>query len=139
MSTHVQHVKQVGNDGRVTTRTSRVEDDEMYSGRRDIRQASFASRIIWYVAGVLLVLLAFRFVLALLGANPNNQFANFIYSVSHPFVAPFFGLFGYNLHYGISRFETFTLVAMLVYLVVAWGLARLFTIKRDAEADSQIR
>ena len=138
MSTHVQQVKQVGNDGNVTTRTTRVEDDGEYTRSNSMRQASFASRIIWYIAGVLLVLLAFRFVLALLGANPNNQFANFIYSVSHPFVAPFFGLFGYNLHYGVSRFETYTLVAMLVYLVIAWGLARLFTIKRDAEVDSRV-
>ena len=87
--------------------------------------ARYIAQIIWYIAGVLLVLLGFRFVLALLGANPANQFANFIYSVSHPFVAPFFSLFGYDLRYGVSRFETYTLVAMLVYLVIAWGLVRL--------------
>lgn len=92
--------------------------------------SSLAARIIWYIVGVLLVLLAFRFVLALLGANPNNGFANFIYSVSHPFVAPFFSLFGYNLRYGVSRFEAFTLVAMAVYAIIAWGLARLATLNR---------
>jgi len=91
---------------------------------------NMAARVIWYIAGVLLVLLAFRFVLALLGANPNNGFANFIYSVSHPFVAPFFGLFGYNLRYGVSRFETFTLVAMAVYAIIAWGLAKLVTLNQ---------
>ena len=87
-----------------------------------------ATRIVWYLAGVLLVLLAFRFVLALLGANPYNGFANFIYTVSHPFVAPFFSLFGYNLRYGVSRFETFTLVAMAVYTVVAYGITYLINI-----------
>ena len=91
---------------------------------------TIAERIVWYVAGVLLVLLAFRFVLALLGANPNNGFANFIYSVSHPFVAPFFSLFGYNLQYGVSRFETYTLIAIAVYAIIAYGLARLVTISR---------
>ncbi len=94
--------------------------------------ATLAERIIWYIAGVLLVLLAFRFVLALLGANPSNGFADFIYSTSHPFVAPFFGLFGYNLQYGVSRFETYTLIAMAVYAIVAWGLARLATISQPA-------
>lgn len=89
---------------------------------------TLAARIIWYVAGVLLVLLAFRFILALLGANPGNAFANFIYTVSHPFVAPFFSLFSYDQHLGVGRFEIFTLVAMLVYALVAWGLARLATI-----------
>lgn len=91
---------------------------------------TLAARVIWYIAGVLLVLLAFRFVLALLGANPNNAFADFIYTVSHPFVAPFFSLFGYQLQYGVSRFETYTLVAMAVYAIIAWGLVRLVTIGR---------
>jgi len=88
------------------------------------------ARIIWYLTGILLVLLAFRFVLALLGANPSNGFANFIYSTSHPFVAPFFGLFNYHLLYGVSRFEIYTLIAMAVYAIIGWGLARLATIGR---------
>lgn len=84
-----------------------------------------AARAIWLIAGLLLLLLAFRFVLALLGANPANTFASFIYTASHPFVAPFFSLFGYNLQYGVSRFELFTLVAMAVYAAVAWALTSL--------------
>lgn len=95
--------------------------------------STMASRIIWFIAGVLLVLLAFRFVLALLGANPNNAFADFIYTVSHPFVAPFFSLFGYNLQYGVSRFETYTLVAMAVYALIAYGLAKLVTLGRPED------
>lgn len=91
-----------------------------------------AERIVWYIAGILLVLLGFRFMLALLGANTTNGFANFIYSVSHPFVSPFFSLFSYkNLTYGVSRFELYTLIAMLVYLVMAWGVAKLVTLNRD--------
>ncbi len=90
-----------------------------------------ATRVIWYIAGVLLVLLAFRFILSLLGANTTNGFANFIYSVSHPFVAPFFSLFSYNnIHYGVSRFEVYTLVAMAVYAVIAWGISALVNISR---------
>ncbi len=91
---------------------------------------TLVERIIWYVTGVLLVLLAFRFVLAFLGANPSNAFASFIYDASHPFVSPFFSLFGYNLQYGISRFEIFTLVAMAVYAIVAWGITKLVTLNR---------
>lgn len=92
--------------------------------------SALAARVVWYIAGVLLVVLGLRFVLALLGANPSNGFANFIYSLSHPFVAPFFSLFGYDLRYGVSRFETFTLVAMAIYALVAWGIARLVTISK---------
>jgi hypothetical protein len=89
------------------------------------------SRIIWFVAGVILLLLAFRFVLSLLGANTTNGFAQFIYNTSHPFVAPFFGLFNYNnIQYGISRFEVYTLIAMAVYAAVAWVLSALANIGR---------
>ena len=42
---------------------------------RSVSGSTLAQRIIWYIAGILLVLLAFRFVLTLLGANPNNAFA----------------------------------------------------------------
>jgi len=136
MATQVQQVKEVDSDGRVATRTTRVEDNDV--AYVEPRPANILARIVWYIAGVLLVLLAFRFILALLGANPSNQFANFIYTASHPFVAPFFSLFGYNLHYGVSRFEIFTLVAMLVYAVIAWGIARLVTIKRDAVVDDRV-
>jgi hypothetical protein len=125
MVTHVERISKVttpANTEQVTEREVREVSDAAPSS------TTLAERVIWYVAGILLVLLAFRFVLALLGANPNNGFANFIYTVSHPFVAPFFGLFGYNLQYGVSRFETYTLVAMAVYAIVAYGLARLVTL-----------
>ena len=89
------------------------------------------SRIIWLVAGIILLLLAFRFILSLLGANTSNSFAQFIYNTSHPFVAPFFGLFNYNnIQYGISRFEVYTLVAMLVYAAIAWILSAAMDVGR---------
>ena len=95
------------------------------------RPINVATRVVWFVAGVLLILLAFRFVLALLGANPQNGFANFIYTTSHPFVAPFFNLFNYNvIQSGVSRFEIYTLIAMAVYAAIAWGLASLLNIGR---------
>ena len=95
------------------------------------RRSNTAVNVVWYIAGLLMILLGFRFVLALLGANPSNGFANFIYTTSHPFVAPFFSLFSYDgTRYGISRFEVYTLVAMAVYAVVAWAIARLFTLNR---------
>jgi len=89
------------------------------------------SRVVWLVAGILLLLLAFRFVLSLLGANTSNAFANFIYNTSHPFVSPFFGLFHYNnIDYGASRFEIYTLVAMGVYAAIAWILSAALNIGR---------
>lgn len=95
-----------------------------------------AARVVWYIAGVLLGLLALRFLLALLGANPSNAFANLIYTISYPFVALFFTLFSYNLRYGVAHFESYTLVAMAVYALIAYAVARLITINRTTTAGS---
>jgi hypothetical protein len=115
-----------------THRVHTVEDvDDDRGVVAKARPASVAERIVWLIAGIIITLLAFRFVLALLGANPGNSFANFIYTTSHPFVAPFFNLFNYDyIDDGIGRFEVFTLVAMAVYAIVAAGIARLVTLNR---------
>jgi len=95
------------------------------------RGRSVISQVIWFVAGIILILLALRFIFALLGANPGNGFVNFIYSSSHPFVAPFFGIFSYNNYQlGAARFEIYTLVAIFIYAAIAWGLTALVNIGR---------
>jgi uncharacterized protein YggT (Ycf19 family) len=86
------------------------------------------ARIIYLLGGILLAFLAVRFLLSLLGANRGNGFADFIYSVSHPFVAPFFGLFNYTEQFGRSRFEFETLIAIVVYAIVIAILVRLVTV-----------
>ena len=122
MSEHVVRERVVRDDG-VDTRDDTVVADN--------HPQNVLTRVIWFVAGIIIFLLAFRFVLSLLGANTTNTFANFIYNVSHPFVSPFFGLFKYNnIDYGVSRFEIYTLVAIAVYAVIAWGLAALVNIGR---------
>jgi hypothetical protein len=110
--------------------TTYVEDTNAVPERSDYAM-TVAERVVWFVASVLMLLLAFRFLFALLGANPANSFSNFIYTTSHPFVSPFFGLFNYNYQQvGTSRVEIYTLVAMLVYAAIAYIIAQLFTIGR---------
>jgi YggT family protein len=114
---------------RVSTNREIVEDDTDYVEKAHI--ANVAERIVWLIAGTIMTLLALRFVFALLGANPNNGLANFVYSVSHPFVAPFFNLFNYNyIDNGIGRVEIFTVVAILVYGLIAMLIARLVSVNR---------
>lgn len=87
------------------------------------------TQIVWYVLGVLEVLLAFRFVLKLLGANPAAGFSNFIYSLSYPFTLPFSSVFGVSQVSG-SVFEWTTLLAMAVYWLVAFGLIKILTMSK---------
>jgi len=75
-------------------------------------------------------LLAFRFLLKLFGANPNAGFSNFIYTLSFPFAAPFLNVFRITRVEG-SSFEWTTLLAMLVYWLIALGLVKLFVMGKD--------
>ncbi len=129
MSEDIQNVRETTTrSGDTVQKTTEVRDP----GVKSQHQQNVAERVIWFIAGILLVLLAFRFLLSLLGANTTNGLANFIYSTSHPFVTPFFSLFRYNNYaYGVSRFEIYTLVAIVFYAVVAWGIAKLVTLNRD--------
>ena len=81
--------------------------------------------IIWFACSVVSVIILFRFSLQLLGANPNAGFADLVYSISYPLVAPFLVLFGTEAVYGNSILEFSSLVAVCAYLVLAAGLCKL--------------
>lgn len=98
---------------------------------------SVAAQLVYLISGVITALLVMRLILTLLGANTGNAFAHFIYSVTLPLVAPFFGLFNYRVQYGVSRFEFETIIAMVVYGFIAWLLVRLLGIGRN-DIDSQV-
>jgi hypothetical protein len=83
------------------------------------------TQVVWYILGLLEVVLAFRFVLKLLGANPSAGFSKFIYAVSYIFAAPFLNVFNASTVEG-SIFEWTTLLAMFVYFLIAWGIVKLF-------------
>jgi hypothetical protein len=82
------------------------------------------TQIVWYILGFIEILLAFRFVLKLLGANPEAGFTSFIYGVTYIFAAPFLNVFNVTNVLG-SIFEWTTLLAMLVYWIIAMGIVKL--------------
>lgn len=100
---------------------------ESVTTNRAVPTNILAQRVIYYVGGALILLLVFRFVLALLGAAEGNGFVDFIYGLSSMFVTPFFGIFG-EPTLGASQLETSTLVAIIVYALVIVGVAKLFAI-----------
>jgi len=87
------------------------------------------TQVVWYILGIIEALLAFRFVLKLLGANPNAGFSEFIYGVTHVFAAPFLAVFQRTQVQG-SIFEWSTLLAMLVYWMIALGIIKLFLMSK---------
>ncbi len=88
--------------------------------------------VIYYLLGVIEVLLGLRFLFMLLGANPRSGFVSFVYMVSGIFISPFTGIFSPMTTTGLvsrSVFDPAAIVAMLIYALVAWGLVRLLWIK----------
>lgn len=110
-------------DGDTTVRKQRVAHTGHTSG------AVMAQRLVWLIVGLIVAIIALRFVFLLLGANRDAGFTDFIYSVSAPFVAPFVGIFG-EPTYGQSVFEISSLLAIVIYLLIGWGIAKLVTISR---------
>jgi hypothetical protein len=88
------------------------------------------TRLIWYLFYLLEVLLFFRFMLKLLSANPGAGFTNLIYSITAIPLAPFRFVFETN-SVGSSIFEWSTILAMLVYWFVTWGIVKLVVMGRE--------
>jgi hypothetical protein len=86
-----------------------------------------ATAVVGFVVGIIDVLIAARFLGKLLGASSQSAFVHAIYQVSGVFVAPFTGIFG-DTGNKTNTFETASLVAIVVYGVIAWGLVVLIRI-----------
>jgi hypothetical protein len=117
-SQHESYTDSMGNQ--VENRSEVFEDVNLR--RANIR--FWISRIVYFVLGVLEIILLLRLIFRLLGANPSSEFVMFLYNLSHIFVAPFNGIFN-DQALGRSVFEISTLVAMLVYALIAWGIVSL--------------
>lgn len=86
------------------------------------------TQIIWYLLGIVEILLAFRFAMRLLGANPEAGFTSFIYGATYILATPFLSVFRVTKVVAGSYFEWTTLLAMFVYWVIAFGIVKLFLI-----------
>ena len=86
-----------------------------------------ATQLVYLLFGVIDGLLLIRLVLKLLGANPHAGFASFTYGVSGFFLMPFKNLLP-AIGNEQSLLEMSVVVAILVYALLAWTLARLVEI-----------
>lgn len=94
---------------------TRAEDQEARSDR--------GNAWIWYVVGIVDLLLLLRIVFYLFGAR-SVGFASFLYNITNPLVAPFRGIFT-NPSADGSFFDVASLVAIVVYVLIGWLVSRL--------------
>jgi hypothetical protein len=119
-----------------------VEQQVEVSEDKNLQRANmryWTTRIIYFILGVLEVIMGLRFIFRLLGASQGNGFITFLYSLSHAFVAPFNGIFNDQAIGNVSVFELSTLIAMLIYALIAWGLVALGRMIFSPTYDSQQR
>lgn len=97
------------------------------------------TQIVWYIVGLVEVLLGFRFILKLLAANPGAGFTSFIYSITQPFAAPFLNVFKVPRVEG-SILEWTTLLAMLVYFLIALAIIKIFVMSKPVStAEAEVK
>ncbi len=82
------------------------------------------TRFIWWATGVVEGLIGLRVVLRMMAANPGNPFASFIYAITGLFLWPFQTLVANPRSDGIVL-EISSVIAMMVYLVLAWIVVEL--------------
>ena len=86
--------------------------------------------LVYFVFGVISILIALRVVLKLLAANPDSGFTRFIYGTTGPFVAPFLGIFGTPTAEG-AVLEISSILAISIYLLIGWLIVRLLALVID--------
>lgn len=107
--------------------TFRLQQQE---GRLDVvkRRGIYAWIIsgIYFLVGALEILLMLRFLLRFTGANTQNEFTQFIYNLSAPFMAPFSTLFiSPTSNNAANIFDVNIIIAIIVYSLAGWLAVRL--------------
>lgn len=105
-----------------------TEVETVYSSEVDAphtlpRRMRRTSKTIRFLFTVIEIILAFRFFLKLIGANPSSPFGSFLFGLTDPLVAPFNSLVA-NPGAGQSEVELTTLLALIVYPVFGWMVIR---------------
>lgn len=113
--THVTHPQTPHVDRQViSTRIAQVKPTYNYR----------AEQAVWFVVGLVDALLIVRFLLKLLGASLASGFVRFMYDLTAVLVAPFHGIFN-TVASGSSILEPESVVAIVIYTLIGWGLAAL--------------
>jgi len=100
-----------------------------------------ARKYIYYILGVIEVLFSIRFVFKLLGANPTSGFVSFIYSLTELGLKPFTSIFKMAVTKGAETqavLEPATVIGMIVYALVAWGIIKLIEISKNSKDTEKL-
>lgn len=118
----VAHERVAGPDGTYEARREHVVMPS--AAERRAASTERIQQVIAFIVGLIVVLLAIRFVLLLLGASEISPFVQFIYALTQPLTAPFQGIFG-EPAIGASVIEWASLTGIIFYSLIGFGIHRL--------------
>lgn len=95
---------------------------------QEVSPAFRLAQFVYVVFGIGITLIIIRVILKALAANPGAGFTSFLYGVTNPLVAPFQGIFATPQAGTGSVFELSSIIAIIVYALIAWALVRLIAI-----------
>lgn len=104
-------------------------EDQVFEDTRMARQNALdrTAQIIYFIIGVIEVLLLVRFLFRLFGAG-NSGLVNLIYNLTTPLIAPLNGIFNDQSLSRANVLEISTLLAMVLWALIGWGIVRLIYI-----------
>lgn len=112
--------------------TSTLKEEKIPTQR--IRPLYRMTQIVWYILGIVEVLLVLRFFLKLLGANPAAGFTKFVYGATWLFASPFMYVFKVSQSES-NIFEWSTLLAMAVYGLVGWLIVKALVMSKPVTTE----
>ena len=115
----------------ITSRSDNASDTPSTPTKGEATSSQTVEYSIYFFFGALEILLAFRLVLKLMGASVLSGFVGMLYGLTGIFILPFEGIFRRGFTQGIettSVLEPSTLVAIIVYAVLAWGIVKMVRI-----------
>ena len=82
-----------------------------------------ATQLVWFLFGLLEVLIGLRIMLKLLAANTESMITTIIYGFTDLFLFPFKGIFPTPAA-GNMQLELSSFLAMIIYALIAWAIER---------------
>ncbi|KKS95102.1 MAG: hypothetical protein UV71_C0012G0023 [Microgenomates group bacterium GW2011_GWC1_43_13] len=123
----------------IVRETVRTENNETVApAKAEVSSNQTVERLVYFLFGILEVLLIFRLIFKLAGASQGSTFVSLIYTLTGIFIIPFRGIFRQATATGVETtaiLEPATLVAVIVYAVLAWGIVALIRILSRERAE----
>jgi hypothetical protein len=91
-------------------------------------------QVVWYILYVIEILIGFRIVMLLLGANRASPFVDLIYALSGVFVLPFRAIFPTPVE-GRFVLDSAAIVALIVYPILTYLLIQLLQLFKPTSTE----